>query len=1005
MPTLNQLRGLKALDRSQEEQKAINQQMGYKEPEETIPVGTTSSPTSFTPSARFEEQVDTPSAALINQALRYQRHLDSEYEKALAERNQFYGTGHENAINTTANQRFDQIANDASAYYKRYQGTDKLPIDDQEKKQLVAQYDARTKAYGEDNANIWLDRQMKEKVANNQSWWEQGLSAVSHLIPAIEGGAIQAFGNLYGALEPIVGAIDSDLALPDNPDLGWWDQYLDHIIDNPVTRYGRDVEHAGASNVVQGLANAIGLMDESAAERIHRTKASATKYNPEGIGSDMIVTTEEQDASLLSSATPWEALQSGGFTALSMLVGAGEAKAAGWIFNTAAKGTKWLNSTGRAFKTAEGLEKALVNIKRAQNFTDTFVIPAAVGSMEGAMEGLNTKIDVEREAVESLDNYYREKVSKEAEETGQNFEDVWKKYEPQYMEARRQIDWASSKAGIHNFYANSLINGAINQTLKAGLMAPRVQETLRNSRWIGWAYRNPKFQVNTETGAVTPKTSVLGRALQVLKEPAGEGMEEYMQSLSNDVFTGAAENNINEFIRNKFEGDGTAKVTDSFGSDYAAALTALGESLVNKESIESAILGAVSSTMGTVGGVGRGYHRDANGNLVRNSLLDARNFTRGLDAEGNQESWMDYTRRITPWRSGAINAYFDQRQEQAEANETAAQLTEWLKDPQNKAKWDGLTGTANWMTQMENAAESNDQFSYRKAQMGKAINDIFMLKKLEGTDFHETIMTDLQRAANGEVSQEEIQKLKENGGEDYQNVSDQEVAEKIQSNANRMLGLMTRVETESKNLDRLMGRMDGDTKQGLIFDKVMEQDFTKRRDQMINPELSIEQAREDYRKKGYSERWINQRMKGIEARNELTEEWDKRGVQKKQYAILTDDITKTWSDRTTSQYKQLKRLDPKKKESLRDNMTTIELALNTLAEASTTEISRKVKPKTFAENRSVAKKGGNVAKIARNNLEEQLGRSVITSQRASDYLPQQLKRKELESKKDDDDEV
>lgn len=179
---------------------------------------------------------------------------------------------------------------------------------------------------------------------------------------------------------------------------------------------------------------------------------------------------------------------------------------------------------------------------------------------------------------------------------------------------------------------------------------------------------------------------------------------------------------------------------------------------------------------------------------------------------------------------------------------------------------------------------------------------------------------------------------------------------------------------------------------------------TIRIDQMMNPELSIEQAREDYKKKGYSDKWINQRMKGIEARNELTEEWDKRGVQKKQYAILTNDITKTWSDRTTRQYKQLKRLDPKKKESLRDNMTTIELALNTLAEASTTEISRKVKPKTFAENRSVAKKGGNVAKIARNNLEEQLGRSVITSQRASDYLPQQLKREELESKNDDNDE-
>ncbi len=176
---------------------------------------------------------------------------------------------------------------------------------------------------------------------------------------------------------------------------------------------------------------------------------------------------------------------------------------------------------------------------------------------------------------------------------------------------------------------------------------------------------------------------------------------------------------------------------------------------------------------------------------------------------------------------------------------------------------------------------------------------------------------------------------------------------------------------------------------------------TIRIDQMMNPELSIEQAREDYRKKGYSDRWINQRLKGIEARNELTDEWKERGVKDKDYGILTDDITKTWSGKTTGQYKEFKRLDPKKKESLRDNMTTIELALNTLAEASTAAISRKEKPATLNANRQVARKGGNVAKIARANLEEQLGQSVVTSQKASDYLPQQRKMQELESKNED----
>lgn len=849
MPTLQQLRGLRSSDRTKEEQKSINQQMGYQEKEPEVPVVASMPIARQTPEE--PDAADTMQSAILHNALRYKQHLDEEYEKALAQREEDYGVSRTNSINSSANDYIEKIADEVSSYYKRYKGTDKLPLSDQEKKQLAAAYDARKQTYGEDNANIWLDQQMKDKVGENQSWWEQGISAISHLIPAIEGGAIQAYGNVHGAINYILGN------KPENQseDLNWWDGMVDAALDNPITRYGRDVELAGASNVVQGLTNAIGLSDESAAERIAATKASATRYNPEGIGNDAIVTTEEQDDSFISSATPWQALQSGGFTALSMLVGAGEARLAGWLFNSAAKGVNWLNATNKAFKTAESLEKALVGLKRAQNFTDTFVIPAAVGTMEGGLEGLSTKIDVEREAVQNLDEYYKDKVNREVEailgddnlnpmvDAGDGvarrilnpnkvYKQVWDKYKDEYMDARRQIDWAASKAGIHNFYANSLINGAMNQTLKAGLMAPRVQETLRNSRAFGWAYRNPRFNYNAATGEVTSNMSKSGWIGRILKEPLGEGAEEYAQSLSNDVFSGAAENNINEFIKNKFEGDGIAKITDSFGSDYAAALTALEGSLVNKESIQSAILGAVSSTMGTVGGIGRGYHRDENGNLVRNSLLDPRNLTIGLDSEGNQESWIDYARRVTPWRSGAINAYFDRRQEMDDANETAATLTEWLKDPQNKAKWDGLTGTANWITQMENAAESNDQFIYRKAQMGKAINDIFMLKKLEGTDFHDAIMADLQKAANGELSQEEIAKMRQSGGEEYQNVSDQELVEKVQSNANRMLGLMTQVEQESKSLDRLMGRMDEDTKQSLIFGKIMEQDFRERRDQL-----------------------------------------------------------------------------------------------------------------------------------------------------------------------------
>ena len=154
--------------------------------------------------------------------------------------------------------------------------------------------------------------------------------------------------------------------------------------------------------------------------------------------------------------------------------------------------------------------------------------------------------------------------------------------------------------------------------------------------------------------------------------------------------------------------------------------------------------------------------------------------------------------------------------------------------------------------------------------------------------------------------------------------------------------------------------------------------------QMIDPERSIQQAVADYKKLGYSDKWIANRVKSIDARNELTNEWKRSGMTEgRDFAILTDLITKTWSGKTTKEYKQFKGLT---KENLRDNMSTIELALNTLAEASTTEISKRRNPKTMKQNMQIAREGGNVAKAARLQLETTIGESVVTSDKASDYI-------------------
>ena len=155
----------------------------------------------------------------------------------------------------------------------------------------------------------------------------------------------------------------------------------------------------------------------------------------------------------------------------------------------------------------------------------------------------------------------------------------------------------------------------------------------------------------------------------------------------------------------------------------------------------------------------------------------------------------------------------------------------------------------------------------------------------------------------------------------------------------------------------------------------------ERMEETIDPELTIDRALETYLKKGYSREWINQRLQAIQVRKELTDEWDARGVQKGvEYAILTDEITKAWSGMNTRQYKNLKGL---KKENLRDNMTTLELVLNMLAEATTTEISKQKAPATFSENLSVAREGGEAAGIARKAVEERTGVPVITAKNAA----------------------
>ena len=191
-----------------------------------------------------------------------------------------------------------------------------------------------------------------------------------------------------------------------------------------------------------------------------------------------------------------------------------------------------------------------------------------------------------------------------------------------------------------------------------------------------------------------------------------------------------------------------------------------------------------------------------------------------------------------------------------------------------------------------------------------------------------------------------------------------------------------RYNTDVANTEQLLRLIQSiPSKKAEPFKMWLAQVGRERIEEVIDPELTIERALETYAKKGYSREWINQRLQAIQVRKELTDEWNKRGIKKGvEYAILTDEITKAWSGMTTRQYKNLKGL---KKENLRDNMSTLELVLNMLAEATTTEISKQKQPESFEENRMVAIEGGEVAGEARLAVEKRTGKPVITDKNAA----------------------
>lgn len=832
------LKGLGAKDRTPEDQREIEEinTMGtdsiapldtlkfdtshiYKGPEITVPVDKS-----------FDNEVAQMSLeqhfSMLSEQLKDKAAKDEEYFSNINKLRKKTRSGRN--VETDYTRQIKSIASKVSPYYQKYMLSDKLTLSNADWNELAAQYAGMYDAYGEEYANQQLNQSIKDNVAKNQSVIEKGWYSLTGMGADVVGSLISTAGMLYGAGKAAVGAYEY------NPNLNAAENYLNTVLDNEVTRYGSDIVRYGTV--------------------LHLDRAR--EY---GLSESEILNTSEQDKQFLSWNTPFEVVQQGGFTVASMLTGSAASKVSNWVFRAA---------KGRALTTASNLTKAkqtISTLQKVENFNNKAVIPGLVGTVEGVVEGLETKRNLEetgykdvyashdkaveeetmrrlksdytevKESPEALPEYYDKDGNKV--DVNALYTQIWNEMQPKLTASLLNVDAMAAKAGTGNFLVNSTINGLINTTFKAGLHSESVQNSLRKGKLTSWAMPKERFTVKGTFGnaKVKPSVSKLGKTWLYVKEPIGEFNEEYLQSVSNDFFTGFAENNIHSFIDYKYN-DGVEKVIgDASAEDWAAAWTEMKHSLVSKETLKAGVYGALSSIGGTFALGRRTNKLDENGNVVlkrdkQGNVVYDRNgkpiaektlFRRGQSADGDKETRWEAISRWVPWRSGltanirAVNERLDAQKVQAQA------LEDWLNNPENKDKFNGLVGSLSWMQDIEESAARGDEHGYKSSKLGKAINDIFMLQKMEGSELYNSIMKQLVDVAymerDSETARQYIQSIKDNVNTRDESKSDDEIFDELKGNAKSMLDMMAKVKEESRKIEKLVGEVDDDVKQSLIY--------------------------------------------------------------------------------------------------------------------------------------------------------------------------------------------
>lgn len=723
-----------------------------------------------------------------------------------------------------------KLAEEKSPVYKKYKEYEWFNPSDEQWGNALKKYEVDKSIYGEEDAAERLNNDLMKIASEQEPYYRKGALAFQGMGAQVLGGLSVVGGMALATPEAVYNAAKN--VIVDDQGIRFDQAFINTLISHPAVTYGTKVTQYGTLNT-----DRMKYIDEE----LGGLSDTGFAKDPEG--------------GIFTENLPFELLQQYGSTALSMGLSAGASAA----LNGVVRGVAQASANKLSKKLAGDLLKkklaeSAIKYNTLNSVLQATTVPLFVASFESGMNGYQAKEQIFNELNQKNLEAYMAKVNSDVAEQelmlnlnrgaaeGQSFvsdaerqlmqENAKRKYLPEYLQGEAHAEALAIQAASSQFYTTSFVNGAANATLLRGLQAPRVQNALNNSKLFSKVSKVSKFMKPTTTasgtiGAATVKTvtPTWQKVGAVLKQPAGEYLEEYLPAVEGMATADAKSYNMTQFLDKSYNSDIELEIGQAMEGQHEAFMRGVGEALVSEEANTQGVYGALSSIMG--------------GPMMR--MGDYRTST--VDREGNMtskfslarregEGKLEYATRLMPWQSGVTMEVRAQINQARAAKKEAELLQQNLNDPELASRLQQVKTSMAWGKDMGDAAEAGDEFAYRNSEQGRAIQDAILLNKIKDTDLGKAHVSTMKRQAQMEMNSPDaaqyIKEVKANPDNLSDGMTDEQIVEQGKKNATRYLENLEFVSKETELLNKQLGNVSDDVLSTLIYGRSQLQNWEKR---------------------------------------------------------------------------------------------------------------------------------------------------------------------------------